>query len=46
MLNIVINYYMYHVCEVPVIFCQRSVKWKLTSGIETFIAKTKSDLTS
>ena len=31
MLNIVIKYYIYHVCEVPAIFCQRyinSVKWK------------------
>ena len=25
MLNVVINDYIYHVCEVPVIFCQRSV---------------------
>ena len=33
MVNININVYIYHVCEVPVIFCQRSVKWKLTPGI-------------
>ena len=25
MLNIVINDYIYNVCEVPIIFCQRSV---------------------
>ena len=47
MLNFVINDYIYHVCKVPVIFCQRYI---LFSGnkhqVYKVIAKNKSDLIS